>query len=214
MRRALALVFAVLLGALMGFVGSIPVAGPISLLVVAHGTKESRLALGVAAGGAVAEALYAYAAFFGLAALLERHPELQTVTRVLGALTMTALGLHFVLKKPRPAEAEPEQRGAFVRGVGLGFGVTIINPGFIATWSAATTVVVSSGLVPSLTPGAALPFALGAMAGIVAWFALLIALLRRFGGNLSKRALDRLVRVIGGVLLAIGAWFAWRAATG
>lgn len=206
--------FAVLLGALMGFVGSIPVAGPISLLVVAHGTRDSRLALGVAAGGAIAESLYAYAAFFGLAALLARHPELQTVTRALGALTMTALGLHFVRRRPRVAAAAPEARGAFARGVALGFGVTIVNPGFIATWSAATTVVVSSGLVPALRPREALPFALGALAGIVAWFSLLIALLRRLGGGLSTRALDRLVRLIGAALLALGAWFAWRAATG
>ncbi len=208
------LVFAVLLGAVMGFVGSIPVAGPISLLVVAHGTRESRLALGVAVGGAVAEAVYAYAAFFGLAALLTRYPHLQTATRALGALTMTGLGLHFVRRRSKPAAASFEARGAFTRGVALGFGVTIINPAFIATWSAATTVVVSSGLVPALRPTEALPFAAGALAGIVAWFSLLVALLRRFGAALSAGALDRLVRLIGAALLALGAWFAWRAVTG
>lgn len=206
--------FAVLIGALMGFVGSIPVAGPISLLVVAHGTREARLSLGIATGGAVAEGIYAYAAFFGLAALLDRHPELMTITRVMGALAMTGLGLYFVLKKSEPAAPAREAAGAFARGASLGFGVTIINPSFIATWSAATTVLVTSGLVPEIHPRAALPFALGATVGIVAWFALLIALLRRFGGNLSKRGLDRLVKVIGVVLLGVGAGFAWKAVRG
>lgn len=206
--------YALLIGALMGFIGSIPVAGPISLLVVAHGTRESRLSLGIAAGGAVAEGIYAYAAFFGLAALLDRHPELLTVTRVMGAVAMTGLGLYFVARKSKAEATHQEAKGAFLRGVSLGFGVTIINPSFIATWSAAASVLVSSGLLPAIHPRAALPFAAGAMVGIVAWFALLIALLQRFGGNLSKRGLDRLVRVVGALLIALGAWFAWRAFRG
>ncbi len=214
MTRGRAVLSAVLLGALMGFVGSVPVAGPISLLVVAHGTRAPRMALGVAAGGAIAESIYAYAAFFGLASLLSRYPGLQAAAGAAGALAMTALGLHFVLRKGGAEGASRAQGGAFARGVALGFGVTIINPSFLATWSAAFTVVVTSGLSPALQPRAALPFSLGAMAGIVAWFALLIALLRRLGSRLSARTLDRLVRVVGAALLLLGAWFAWRAATG
>ena len=53
------------LGILLGFVGSIPAAGPLLLLVIASGLEgQRRRALALAAGGALAESLYVALAFW------------------------------------------------------------------------------------------------------------------------------------------------------
>ena len=95
------LVIALVLGFLFGFIGSMPIAGPIAVLVLAFGLEDRfRAGVSLAMGGAIAEASIAFLSFWGMSAILSLHPLVQPVMRIAGAVILIALGLLFALKTP------------------------------------------------------------------------------------------------------------------
>ena len=65
------ILIALVAGSVMGFLGSMPIAGPVAVLVLERGLiRRRREGLGVALGAAAAEAIYAFLAFWGLGAVL------------------------------------------------------------------------------------------------------------------------------------------------
>jgi threonine/homoserine/homoserine lactone efflux protein len=199
------IVAAALLGFAFGFVGSIPVAGPIAVLVLTRVLEDrARSAMYLASGAAVAEGGYAYLAFWGSAELLTRYAWLDAASRSTAALILTGVGVHF-LRRPRSTTAQPASglRGGSKRSFLLGLTITALNPALLATWAAAVAALYSLGLL-RFDPRAALPFSLGACAGITAWFATLLTSIGRFRGQLTRAALDRLVRAIGVLLVLLG----------
>jgi threonine/homoserine/homoserine lactone efflux protein len=197
---------ALLFGFALGFFGSIPVAGPVAALVVARGMiGRRRSACGVAAGGALAEGIYAALAFLGFAELLARVPILQPITRGLAAAVLTVLGVLFLRHRTRPRQPE-EARAGLGGGFLLGFSITALNPTLIATWSAAAATLFSTGLV-TLEGALALPFGLGVVCGIISWFCLLLVLLGRLRERFRQQTLERVIQVMGVFLLGVAAWF-------
>lgn len=198
-----------IVGFLFGYIGSIPLAGPISLLVLAYGLAgRLRGALAVAAGGAVAEGAYAYAAFRGLTGLFVRYPDLLPYSRAAGALVLLGLGGYFAFGQ-KDASSDPDAQRASKGGdLALGFTLSALNPTLLVTWTAAASTLYSTGwLAPSSS--SAVPFSLGAAAGIVAWFATLLALVSRYRERFRPALLARVVRLLGGGLMMLGAYFAW-----
>jgi threonine/homoserine/homoserine lactone efflux protein len=207
---------AALVGLVFGFLGSVPVAGPIAVLVLTRALKRRyHDALGVAAGGALAEAGYAYLAFVGLSALFERFPVVETAAHALAAALLVALGVAFFLNKPATTSQAPaEEAGSRAyRGALAGFVITLLNPTLLGTWSAATAMLFSAGLV---APGraAAPAFALGAAAGIFLWFAALVGLVRACRERFTPSVVVKIVRYMGVFLVCCGVWFAVRAVRG
>ena len=204
-----------LVGFAFGYIGSMPVAGPISVLVLHLGlARESRLAVAVAVGGAVAESLYALLAFWGLSAVLERHPVVLPASRAVGSVLLLALGLVMLLSRVRGAtpQTETARRGR-KRSFALGFLITAVNPTLIVTWTAAVGALHATGLL-AMGRGQALPFAAAACAGIVAWFLTLLWLVRRWRERVSLQALARFKHLMGGALVVAGGWMGLRALLG
>jgi threonine/homoserine/homoserine lactone efflux protein len=198
---------AALLGFLFGFIGSMPVAGPVAVIVFGRGIEDrGRSGFYIAIGSAVAESVYAYLAFWGFSAFLTKYKWIELVSTGAAALILSGLGLRFMFRKApdQPADGAPRHVGK-KRNFTLGFLLTALNPTLIATWTAAVTTVYSLQIVDFDESGA-LPFSIGAATGIVTWFALLLYLLKRFRARVSPGVLNRVVRVMGGflVLLAIG----------
>ena len=198
---------AALLGFLFGFIGSMPVAGPVAVIVFGRGIEDrGRSGFYIAIGSAVAESVYAYLAFWGFSAFLTKYKWIELVSTGAAALILSGLGLRFMLKKQsdRPSDGAPRHVGK-KRNFTLGFLLTALNPTLIATWTAAVTTVYSLQIVDFDESGA-LPFSIGAATGIVTWFATLLYLLKRFRARVSQGVLNRVVRVMGGflVILAIG----------
>ena len=195
-----------LIGFSLGFLGSVPIAGPIAALVLRRGLEGRMLAgLGIALGCSLAEGAYAYVAFWGLGALLHAHPWLELASRVLGAVMLIVLGVLFVIYPPRRSESSSDGEApvGLRRNVALGFTVTALNPTLIATWGAAVTM--GYALLPfEFVPRHALPFAMGAAIGIVAWFSTLLSLLNRFQHHLSPGTWANIGRITGALLLAFG----------
>jgi len=194
----------VLSGFLAGFLGSIPLAGPISVLVLGRGLDGAyRSGLFLSFGAALAEGAYAFGACWGLGTLLERYAWLGLASQSIAAVILVALGCAFALRHGRDAPAPRMARGR--SSFALGFVVAALNPTLIATWTAAVATLHGVGVMEA-TRSAALPFALGVTAGIAGWFALLLELLRRHRHRFNPVYLRHAVRAMGVVLVVMGIW--------
>ncbi|HEY3446787.1 MAG TPA: LysE family transporter [Myxococcales bacterium] len=202
------MVLAALFGFAFGFFGSMPLAGPIAVLVFARGLSRAyRSGAAIAAGSAIAESGYAFLAYWGMSELVSRFPVAVLAAKGVAVAILFGLGVAFVLKKAGTwagsAGEDQQVRSSFA----LGLGITALNPTFLATWSAAVAVLHSTRLVPA-TLVAAFPFALCAGAGIFVWFVLMLALLRRSEGKLRPEWVGWAMRAVGVALLGMGVWAA------
>ena len=93
---------AFLAGFCLGFVGSVPIAGPTALVVV-DSTLENRPRKGlyVAVGAACAESIYAALAFWGLAHLFNNYPMIIPASRLLAGGVLILIGLYLALRHSR-----------------------------------------------------------------------------------------------------------------
>lgn len=203
------MLFVPVLGFLFGFIGSMPIAGPIAVLVFAAAVDgKPRSALWIGLGCALAEGSYATLAFWGFSTFLTEYPAIVPISRALAAVILIALGISFVRRRTRTATEDGESRAGVARSFGLGFSITALNPTLIATWAAATTVLFSSGMA-TLNPGQSVAFGGGAALGIGSWYVVLVALVKRFGGRFQRETLDKVIRVMGLFLVGVGVWFGW-----
>ncbi len=207
----------VLYGFLFGFVGSIPVAGPISVVVFTLGVaKQVKAGIAFSAGAALGEGLYACLALFGTAKALAQMPWLLRWAQGAGVIAVAAIGLHFLLRRAaaidedaRPTRTAPGR--AFLAGLGL----ALANPTLLFTWTAASATLASAGIgARVLVPEDAPLVALGAAFGITAWFATLLVLLARFTRHLRPSTLHRVERGAGVLLLCVAAWLLVKALKG
>lgn len=206
------MLIAPLIGFVFGFVGSMPVAGPIGILVFGRGLQNrARSAIYLALGSALAESVYAYLAFWGFSALLAVHAWIEPISRGLAALLLTGLGLHFILKRPEPEAAQqtPDPTFGNKRSFFLGITITALNPTLMVTWGGAVTMLHSLDVV-AFDPRRALPFSIGVCVGISVWFAVLLTLLARFRERFRRSTLERVVRIMGVLLTLLGLFFAVR----
>jgi threonine/homoserine/homoserine lactone efflux protein len=197
------MVLAFLVGLACGFFGSIPIAGPVAVLIVERALKgRLREAFAIGMGAALAEGGYALFAFLGMTAALGRFPWLLPVSRYLAAVILVGLGLVFALARRSKSEAakENERRGG---GFILGLVVTGLNPTLIATWSAVVTILHGADIL-RVAALDGFPFAIGAVLGIVGWFGLWIEVLRKFRRRVKESTLEKVVRVMGWLLVAGG----------
>ena len=198
------MLLALLIGTLFGFFGAIPVAGPISALIVRYGLQgREREGRHLASGAALAESIYVFLACLGYATLLRTFPWVDATARILASLILAGLGLYFVLKAKsllRPRENTQIRTGS---PFGVGFLVSALNPTLMVTW---TTVLawVHGWHLMELGGTESLSFAIGAGIGIVLWFTAMLRWLARSGGSLQEATLVRLVRGTGWVLIALG----------
>jgi len=195
---------ALLSGLGLGFVGSMPIAGPTAVVVVDSGLENRPMkGLYVAIGAAAAESLYAALAFWGLTTLFALHPLILPASRVFGGAVLILIGLYFLRRRASakaPArQREPRQGKHLV----FGFSMTLFNPALAATWAAAIAAL-HSAFPETYKPIDALPFGLGAAIGIVAWFWLLLKLVHRFREKVRPKTVNALVRGMGGALVILG----------
>jgi len=188
------------------FVGSLPLAGPIALLVVSNGVNgRHKEALRIALGAALAEGIYAFLAFWGFATFLARHRLVLPISHGVTAVILVALGARFVVFRVKEDEKAQEKPAAKPARFWLGFSISALNPTLLATWGAVTTFIYARQIV-QFTPLLALPFGVFAAAGIALWGLMMVTLLRRFRHKVPNAALTWVVRGMGVVLIAVGVW--------
>jgi threonine/homoserine/homoserine lactone efflux protein len=196
-------VAACLIALAFGFFGSMPLAGPISVMVVSRAARRRfDEAWHVALGAAAAEAFYAGFAFWGYTTLFARHPLLAPVSQAVSAVVLLVVGAGFAVWSPKDKSDVRENRAGTVL---LGLTVSALNPTLLVTWTAAVAFVYSKGLrgIPSF---AAVPFGACAGAGVAAWNFVLVRLLRKYEGKAPRAVVTWAVRLLGFVLVGLGLW--------
>jgi threonine/homoserine/homoserine lactone efflux protein len=197
------IVAACIVAFLFGFVGSIPLAGPIAVLMLSRAAQRRfGEAFRVGLGAAIAEGTYAGIAFWGFNTFLANNRLVEPVSHAAATLVLSGLGVAFMFWKPREKKDRRENTAGTVL---LGFSVSALNPTLIITWSAAVAFLYSKGL-GELPPLAAAPFGASAAVGIAGEIACLIALLRRYHGRVPERVMTWVIRAMGVFLLALGVW--------
>src|ERR1700722_14137157 len=161
-----------------------PIAGPTAAIVASRGL-EGRAASGltISIGSAIAEAIYAFAAFWGVTELMGRFPFILPVSRLFGCVVVVGLGVYFVARAANNAPAQHDDTKG-VRNLVLGFTIAIVNPTLIVTWTAAVGIAHATGIL-RVNAHDAYAFAVGACAGIVGWFATLLWALGHFRAHVG-----------------------------
>jgi threonine/homoserine/homoserine lactone efflux protein len=201
----------------MGAAGSIPLAGPITMLVLGFGLEgRIRQAGLVALGSALPESLYAGLALWGFGALIAQFRWVGPASQAVAVLVLVGVGLFLMLRPPRErnpsATASTDLEGT-KRHLLLGLSITILNPALILNWGAAVTMIYSLGLVEP-KPHFAVPFGLGVGAGILSWFTVALYFLHRHHKRISPSLREKLMKGMGGLLFTLGVIAAARAISG
>jgi threonine/homoserine/homoserine lactone efflux protein len=198
---------AFIVGIGLGFFGSVPVAGPASILVLKNALEKGhREGIDIAGGAAIGEAVYAFIAFWGLTTVLEQFPVLIPASKIAGAVLVIALGIYLVVRNVSPKEMHAKsladrQERRWLRG----FLSAVLNPTLLATWTTVVTGIHAAELVEP-SPRGAIPFAIGVGIGIMGWFVFLIqVVVRRFRERLQPNSIARLIRGFGWAMIGIGA---------
>jgi threonine/homoserine/homoserine lactone efflux protein len=139
-----------LAGLLAGFILSMPVAGPISILVTSNALKgRLRYCNLVNAGAAIADFIYVFVAVFGLTKLYAYYKPVIPYIFGLGALLLFYLGYrifrtkidieHLDDKNHVPELLKKKEKGAFYTG----FMINFFNPTLFIGWLTSSLIVIS-----------------------------------------------------------------------
>lgn len=198
---------AALLGLLLGFIGSMPVAGPVALLVVRKGMKEEfDEGAALALGASMPEAIYCGLALAGFDFLFVNYPDVASASKILGSIILMVLGITFVRmtpKRPKPDLAVPRkhrQAAPFITG----FAVAALNPTLMLTWSAVAAVLYT--FVGAFSGLEKIMFPVGVGVGNFLWFIVMLSLMKRHQGRFSQQALAKAIKFIGVAILIFGLW--------
>ncbi len=204
---------ALLAGVVLGFVGSIPAAGPLLALVIARGLDaRQRDALALALGGALAESLYVAMAFWGLGQLFEREAAVLRWAAPVSGGMLIVLGSLMLRRRQRARQAK-SGAATFAGHFALGFSIVGLNPAFLATWSVVASALLSTGFAFARAD-AAPALATGAFVGVALWFACVARLAQRQRNHFDVRRVELAVRVLGAVVVVFGAWLVVSAVLG
>jgi len=192
------------IGFILGWVGSMPVAGAVSIFVFQRGLAgRLRDGLVLSAGAAVAEGLWCAVARYGAGQVIARWPAVADAAEIVGGLILMALGVYFLRLKNRLPDAGGDDTALPVtREFGLGFTLVAGNISIPLNWLALIAVVYSLGYDPFTGPPGS--FALGVALGIMGWFTVLLLLLDRFRTRFADGTLSRVMQGMGVLLLITG----------
>lgn len=194
-------------GFVFGFLGSVPLAGPIAVLVLRKGIRgEYRQGIGVAAGGSLAEAIYCALAVLGFESLLAAHPGIEAWSKLGGAAMMIALGAAFMLMRlSELPQAEPHAPVSKLAGpFFIGFSIAAFNPVLILTWSGVAAILHAFTGPFSSAEKVLFPVAVGL--GVFSWFRLMLSLIKKHSQSVSTHRMMQAVRAFGVVLALVGVW--------
>lgn len=189
----------------LAFVSSMPIAGPVAVMVVSRGIEGRFVeARNVGIGSAISEGMWAGVAFATFSTLFVRYPSAVPIAHSVTSVVLFAVGLQFVRWRPREfssVEKESSNRGAGL----LGFLTSLLNPTVLVSWSA-TSAVIQSRHIVEMRAILAIPFGISVAAGIACWFAMLVAIMARYQAKLPRRFLTWFIRGTGAFLILFALW--------
>lgn len=196
--------FLLLKAALAGGLLAIPV-GPVGLLIIQRSLSLGSLrGMASGLGAAVADAVFAFLAAYGMVALFEGN-HYKHFIRPLGGVILFCVGLAFILKKSKSTETEEVLSGNYLQryiwDALSTFLLTLTNPTTIIAFAAVFT---GSDLIPE-DPRKIdyLEIVLGVFLGSLSWWLILVFLARPLKNSLSPKMQTRISRVMGVILIVL-----------
>ena len=200
-------------GFALGFLGSMPLAGPVAILVFRAAVEgKFRQGMGIAMGASIAEAIYCLMAVLGLSKLFETYSNLEGYSKIAGAIICLVLGIVFVMSKniePGLEAAVKHPGNRKRKGFLMGFSISALNPVLILSWSAGVAMLYSILGVFTMVERALFPLFVGL--GIFTWFATSLWLFRRYRHNLLPGAMNILIKCSGCIMLALSLYMSVKA---
>jgi len=195
-------------GFAMGFLGSVPLTGPIALLVF-HRGLQGRYLRGVAVGigGTLGELIYCALAVGGVGVLVEQFPLASAGMKFLSAMILVVFGLYFLVVPPTAhLEEEGVSRGddTWPTDLGQGFAISAFNPILLLNWTAAVGIFYTMTGV-HLEGSGGFWFVVGAGTGVASWFTLLVVILSYFRQRLPEGVIGWVQRAMGAIVLVAAA---------
>jgi threonine/homoserine/homoserine lactone efflux protein len=195
-------------GIVMGFFGSVPVAGPVALVVLTKGLRaEFGSARKVALGAGVAEGLLGASVFAGLGFATAKFGRLEAVLDFTGVAVLLFVGLWFVVRGVGGGVGKEDGAssvdGSSAQIIWLGALMVLGNPGMLGTWGGAVAALEGAGLIEASVAGAPF-FGAGVCIGVLSWFWLGLFAIKRWSSSLDGRWVDFGVRGTGVALIFLG----------
>lgn len=196
-----------LIGFLMGFIGSMPILGPVSSLVFHRGLGGrywDGWAIGV--GGALAEGVYCAIAVWGFTAVHHNFHFSTTLAKAMAVSVLGGIGLYFIFIGPgRPTDPRTPRQGGWtaLSSLTVGFTVAAANPTLLLIWSASVGMLLAVTNVSLQGHVAKVVFPASVTAGIVTWFSVLLILLHRLRHRFPFPAHRAAIRAMGGALVIL-----------
>jgi threonine/homoserine/homoserine lactone efflux protein len=137
-----------LVGAIAGIIYSLPIAGPISIIVVSRAFQgKERFCLRTALGAAIIESIYVFIVVYGIAALYELYQPILPYFLFTGAVFVFIIGLKIRKQKIDLKSLESktiitdkyENRG----GLRTGIAINLTNPTLLINWFIASFITLS-----------------------------------------------------------------------
>ncbi len=189
-------------GFVLGWLGSMPIAGAVSIFVFQRGLAgRLKAGMSLSLGAAVAEAAWCLLALVGAEQIMERWPAAEGIAKVVGALILVGLGIFFLTRESSvPSRNEKlSMEENYSREFWMGFSLVGGNISVPLNWLALLTVAVGFGFHPeSASP---VVFIVGVALGIIGWFGLLLKLLDIFRLRISHKHIQWIMRSMGLLLI-------------
>src|SRR6185295_12836265 len=196
------LLLALLLGFALSFLGSLPMTGPLALLVLDRTVSgQRRSAFWIAFAGALVEGVIAAVIAALLPLVLQYSTSIVRIARVSGAVVIFVVGLSLVLRPQTVTQLETTHKG---QSLLAGFLATALNPTLLATWTIAVTALHANGLLDGGWREGPV-FGVGVVVGVLGWFLVLVALAPVGTPERMNRYRAALGRSVGGILLLVSA---------
>ena len=190
------------IGVLSGFCLALPV-GAVALMCINKTLQfgfKSGLAVGL--GAAFADAFYALIAIYSLTTISNIFLQNQEILRIIGGLCLVFISIRMIFSGPVVIETKEVAYSKWSRDIISGFVITLSNPltyiGFIALLSYMHLVFrnFNSELV--------LNFSLGAFAGSLIWWLILIEFARFLKNKVNSTFIKRSNIISGFIILVFG----------
>ena len=190
------------IGILSGFCLALPV-GAVALMCINKTLQfgfKSGLAVGL--GAAFADAFYALIAIYSLTTISNIFLQNQEIMRIIGGLCLIFISIRMIFSGPVVIETKEVAYSKWSRDIISGFVITLSNPltyiGFIALLSYMHLVFrnFNSDLV--------LNFSLGAFAGSLIWWLILIEFARFLKNKVNSTFIKRSNIISGFIILVFG----------
>ena len=190
------------IGALSGFCLALPV-GAVAILCINKTLQfgfKSGFAVGL--GAAFADAFYAFIAIYSLTTISNIFLQNQEILRIIGGLCLVFISIRMIFSGPVVIETKEVAYSKWPQDIISGFVITLSNPltyiGFIALLSYMHLVFrnFNSELV--------LNFSLGAFAGSLIWWLILIEFARFLKNKVNSTFIKRSNIISGFIILGFG----------